>query len=122
MTEKEKITDVVTEPLTERRGDMTDYIIAGIEAPFIEGLSQKVPVVGQNQLARGLGQVTAAYILSRTKSGTKNGAITHVKTGTEIGFATVGAANTVAGVADFATKLMNRNKTPTTQNTKYGAW
>ena len=113
MTEKEKITDVVTEPLTERRGDMTDYIIGGIEAPFIEGISQKVPIVGQNQFARGLGQVAAAFILSRTKTGTNNGAIKHVKTGTEIGLATVGAANTVAGVAGIATKLMNRNKTAT---------
>ena len=117
MTEKKSITDPLTEPLTERRGDMADYIIGGVEAPFIDAISQRVPIVGQNQIVRGIGQIAVGFALSQVKSGGSGSITKHIKTGTEIGFATTGSGNLVSGIANY----VGKSKAPATTNT-YGDW
>lgn len=123
MTKEEtKLTDPLTNPLTERRGSMADYMVAGIESPFIDAAAARIPIIGQNQIARGLTQLTAGFVLSKQNAGTSNSIVKTVKTGTEIAFAATGAANITAGVAVMAQNIFNKNQTQQTTESTYEEW
>lgn len=122
---KTNVTNIATEPLTERRGDAADYIIGGALANPLDAISQKLPIIGNNRILRGVAQIAIGYGLTKVKTGSSGELVKHAKTGTEIAFAVTGTANVVGGVANY---FGNRNTakaeaaTKTTRRDKNVKW
>lgn len=98
-----EVTKPVTEPLTGSKPNFAAFAIGGFASGPIDAGARKVagylPAQLNNPLVVGLGELAAAYALSRQK--VKNEYATIAKTGLEVGAAVAGAQNIVLAGQNF---------------------